>query len=813
MKDAALNLTASIRNRTFLGVAGTLIIVTIVTLLGFRHLVMKSLPVEEGTIRLAGLSGPVEMYRDRLGIPHVFAANDADMYFAMGVAHAQDRLWQMDMRRRYAQGRLAEILGPAAAPVDQAMRILHLDALADTIASRLSPASRAMLDAYARGVNAWMQHSRHELPVEFDILQYAPEAWTPAHSILLWRAFAWDLTNEWSIKLLLADMLHAVGDARTWSVFSISRDMTTETAAVLASYLPDAAGDFERNLATVYSATGHARIPAASNVWAIGAQRSSSGSPLLAADIQLAHGIPGAACLIHMASPGVNVAGVCLPGIPAVIMGSNTKVAWSIAVQPSDNADLFLEHISYRDSTFEYRGSFLPLIVRTDSIRVKDAPPIVSSSFATLHGPVINPPFGKPDAAQLIAAQSSITLSWTGFDTGDDFLAFDALHHAPTVDAASVAVSGIVAPALAFLLAPRSGPCVIAQAGTRPVRSGMSGLVPVPGWDGQHEWAGRTPPPAALAVTDEDPRKLILAGGMSGDAAPTAIQTLVATDQRASAIADLIASQASFKLRDVQLMQLDIRTPGAEPLRSAMLQALDGMPNRPQELTDVRGLLASWDLSQSAFTTASIIYNITVQHLARETFEDEMGAGIYRRFQQHPALLLSTMARLLGDTTTTWFDNVATVGVETRDNILRKALVMTVRDLQRRFGVGMHTWQWGMIHSVRFTHPLGGHAVPGKPETPGPFPLGGSNETLNGASFAFDHPFEVVGGPVARFSIDMVRPEECAVILSTGVSGQPFSPHYSDMTAMWLSGIPHQLLLKPTMAREQRWPLLSLLPR
>jgi penicillin amidase len=274
----------------------------------------------------------------------------------------------------------------------------------------------------------------------------------------------------------------------------------------------------------------------------------------------------------------------------------------------------------------------------------------------------------------------------------------------------------------------------------------------------------------------------------------------------------LLQSQVTFKLRDVQLMQLDIRSPGSAAIRDAMILALDGMPNRPQELTDLRALLAGWDLSQSAFQPGSAVYNIAMQHLARETFEDEMGPALFRRFSRSPDLVDNTLTRMFADTTITWFDNIGTPGVETRDNIIRKALVMTVRDLQRRFGNDMRAWKWGELHTIRFTHPLGAEAVLGAPVSPGPFPLGGNSETLNSATYRSDHPYEVAGGPVARFAIDMAAPDECATILSTGESGQPFSSHYSDMMPMWLNGIPHRLFINPAMAKTQRWRVFTLMP-
>jgi penicillin amidase len=275
----------------------------------------------------------------------------------------------------------------------------------------------------------------------------------------------------------------------------------------------------------------------------------------------------------------------------------------------------------------------------------------------------------------------------------------------------------------------------------------------------------------------------------------------------------MLRDQPSFTAADMRYLQMDAASPAAGPIRDEFVRALLRMPNRPIELTRVMNILAHWDLRMPASSVAAAIFNAAFVHACEETFADEMGPDRYRDYVFLSNVPLRVFPRLLADTAATWFDNVRTAGIETRDDILRKSVLMAMLDLTRRLGQDLNRWTWGALHHVTFRHPLGRRAPLDRLFDVGPFAIGGASTTVASGEYAIADPYDCIVGPTLRMVADMGCDDTLLVVLPTGQSGQPFSPHYADMAPRWLNGAYHHLIINPALFRRDRWERLELAPR
>ena len=444
-----------------------------------------SLPQVDGEIVVTGLGAPVTIVRDRWAIPHIEASSLLDASFALGFVHAQDRLWQMEFQRRLGAGRLAEILGAAALPSDRFMRTLGFYRLAEASLAHLEPDTVAWLQAYADGVNAFLQSRTGPLPPEFLILRHGElEPWRPADSLVWLRLMALDLATNYRDELArarLARRLSAEQIADIWPTYPESAPVTLvelaralpwdELAAVLPPAEPGGVG---------------------SNAWVVGPGRSTTGGALLANDPHLGLQAPGVWYLAHLETPGLELIGATLPGIPAVVLGHNGTIAWGFTNTGADTQDLFIERVDPEDPTrYLTPEGAAPFEVREERIRIAGAPPVALTVRATRHGPVISDLL--PDAAAF-GADRVVALAWSAL-TEDD-LALQALlgvGKARNWQQFVTALRDVGAPMQNIHYADTSGHIGFIAPGRVPIRRNGDGRWPVPGWTGEYDWQGWIP--------------------------------------------------------------------------------------------------------------------------------------------------------------------------------------------------------------------------------------------------------------------------------------------------------------------------------
>ncbi len=737
---------------------------------------------------LAGLDAPVEVWRDSLGVPHVWARGEADLFRAMGYVHAQDRLWQMELFRRVADGRMAEVLGPELVATDRFLRTVGMGRAAAANERILEPAERALMQAYADGVNAWIRGHRGPLPPEFVALRFRPEPWTVRNSLAIAKIMSWDLA-DWQLGLDLQAAADAVGPelARDlnpaypeWGVRITGTDAQWRgrTGGAAAPRPLPASGDARalRPVAGVAVPAIPARarellegvsIARASNSWVVGGARTESGKPILANDMHLALRAPSLWYLAGIHGGGIRAAGMTLPGVPVVVAGHTPRVAWGFTNAMVDDVDFFVEQTDPRDST-RYRtpGGWERFAVREETIRVKGARPVVHRVRTSRHGPVLSDV--EPRAGGRVMA-----MRWTAHDPSPEFRALMGMNRARSAGEFLAALRDFRSPHQNVVFADVDGTIGYWMGGRVPVRRSGVGLLPVPGWTGEGDWT-------RYLEWEEHPHVLDPAEGFvvtannrqAGADYPHHISSMWAEPYRALRIRQLVERGSGLTAADVARQQVDVVD--AHALRylpravAAARAAGDGAAARE---------LGAWNGEARTDSRAAALFYAWYEALRRRVGHDEFRGGrVYFPRSAMNAVLDSGGSR--------WVDDVATPAVETLDGLSAEAMREAVRE------VGAKTW--GDLHATRIEHPLGAVAALDRALglNIGPFPNRGSPNTVNVSPYGGQKPPFVSGyGPSQRHVVDMGDVDGAGgFVIPTGQSGIPFSPHYRDQTEMWREG-------------------------
>src|SRR5689334_17948259 len=552
-----------------LGTAFALIVTLGAGALFLRHLVVKSFPVTEGELAVPGLHSPVEVVRDEYGVPHIRASDEHDLMEAAGYVHAQDRLWQMDIIRRAGEGRLSEVLGKPTLDYDRLFRTLNLRAVADSIRARLHPETERALEAYADGVNAFIAGNRGRYPVEFDMLNYTPEPWTPEESILAGRLIAWELNLAWWTDMTYGEIAARVDAKKFAEIIPGYPDTIAPAAGSPAAAAPGkriAGADGMLRIARSYrDFFGLGSLEAGSNAWAVGPAKSLSGKPLLANDPHLAMPAPSRWYEIHLSAPGWNVAGVTIPGAPFVIIGHNDSLAWGLTNAMLDDADFYVEHVDSA-GTYAFEGARLPLRLREEKILIGRADSTTITVRSTIHGPIVSDVHpshlhAEPDSTRhdSAAAPSPIAMRWTGFDPSEELYGFYLMNKASGVRSFERGLREIGVPGQSVVYADVEGNIAVWTTGRVPIRGKGLPMIPQPGWTGESEWKGYVPfdqLPHSL-----NPREGFVASAnqrLAGKESPYYYSTLWEPPSRIIRIRQLLASAEKFSPADFRQFQQDV---------------------------------------------------------------------------------------------------------------------------------------------------------------------------------------------------------------------------------------------------------------
>jgi penicillin amidase len=738
----------------------------IVVAIGGYIWLRTSLPQVDGSITVAGLSSPVEIARDDRGVPTIRANSLNDAYFAMGFAHAQDRLFQMDLMRHVGAGRLAELVGAAGVPTDKLMRTLGLYRMAEQEAEAASPQLKPALDAYAAGVNAFLKQRHGALPLEYQLLRTAPEPWRPADSLVWGRIMALQLSANWREERLNRTLQEALPP----DLFQLLLPEAKSLAGLPTPWF------------------GHLNV--ASNNWVIGPQKSKSGAPLLANDPHLSLGAPSIWYLVHVVTPDREWTGGTSPGMPMIVIGASDRVAWGLTTTAGDNEDLFEEKpVDGNQKLYETPERSAPFETRRETIKVKGDSDVVFEVRATRHGPVVSDLDGDRKAHDPILALSA-TFMLPDDRTGDALL---SMNMARSADEFRSALADFSSPQQNVVFADREGHIGFVAAGRVPVRRKIfaSGLLPAPGWSGDYDWTGTVPFDQLPRSDDPGAGWIATANNkIVGDDYPHFIAGRWFDDGRYRRIATMLEAKPSFDVADVETMQMDtLSTPLRDLVRSWLPQVSGVDPV-------ITGMLQRWegraDLDRAEPSIATLWVSLTANRLLRKKL-----GGSYDDWWFWNDTVLRQM---LSDPK--W------CAPETCSALLNATLKEAILRLHAHFKLDAADWKWGMLHRLHFRHPVFSN-VPLLDDRLDPnLATDGDMYTVNrGVPVENSDTLEFsdVHGPTMRIVVDLADPMKAEVTLAGGQSGNPLSDYYADWLLDWRDGryrtivqpSVHRLTLKP----------------
>ena len=798
--------------KIFIGIIGMIFFVAVVVLFLGVHLIKKSIPQTTGTLSCNGIQSPVKIYRDAFGVPHIFAQNDADLFFAMGYVTAQDRLWQMDINRRAAMGTLSEIFGSRTLEIDRLIRTAGIPKIANELAQNISPKSKQILNAYAAGVNSFIEQNQDRLPNEFVLLQYKPQPWTVEHSLAYQRLMAWSLEMAWRVDPVFGSLVEKVGAEKTRE---LRLDYPPGALTIMKSHyvqfyqLQDQLNKVAHQLTDL---VGFAGSGFGSNSWVISGEKSVTGKPMLANDPHLTLQCPSLWYEIHLSAPGIDCYGVSLPGIPGIVIGRNQIIAWGLTNVMADGCDFFIEKMNEDNpSLYLYQGKWHEVTTIAEDIPVKDQSPVNLNISYTHQGPIIS------DLHPALKSSSqAISMKWNGLMISDETYANYKIMKAQTWDDFTAGLQDFSVPAQNYIYADTAGNIGYYCAGSIPIRRRGKGLIPQPGWNKNFEWKNYIPFRQLPHLFNPAEEMIITANNkVIDDNYPYFITTYWEPPYRAQRIRELLSWKKKFSIDDFKLFQSDQYSIHSRSLMPIILDVLPKFEQKTKLRTYFCQTLQNWNYNLSADAVAPAIFEVFLSMLFKNIFTDEMGDSLYQSFVELPNIPIRITDNLLATGNSSWFDNIHTPGTtETMTDIILLSLEDTFDYLKTHCGETIYHWRWGNLHAVNFDHVLGKTSPLNIFFNIGSFPAGGSCTSVNNASYMLNkNDFQVVVGSSMRQIADLsTGPYKSLIVITTGQSGHPLDKHYKDQTQLWLNGEYHEAIIDSLRICNSGFDLLILEP-
>ncbi|WP_433259085.1 penicillin acylase family protein [Streptosporangium sp. CA-135522] len=805
--------------------------------------VRASFPQLAGELKVDGLTGKVTVYRDKTGIPHIYADSPDDLFLAQGYVHAQDRFFEMDFRRHVTAGRLSEMFGSATLSEDKAIRTMGWRKVAEAELPTLGEQTRRYLDAYAKGVNSWLdQHPGFAgRSLEYAVLKltnfgYEPEPWTPVDSLAWLKAMAWDLRSNMSDEIgraLAASRLPRERVEQLWPGYPFDTHQPIVTQGMFTSHgfdqtaepddgtprKPDKTATRVDTGALTRAAETMRAVPSlmgdpkggngiGSNSWVVGGRHTISGKPLLSNDPHLSAGMPsvwyqaGLHCRTRSAQCPFDVTGFTFSGVPGVIIGHNNAIAWGFTNLGPDVADLYLERV--KDDSYLFMGAWKPLTTRIETIKVAGGDPVRLKVRETMHGPILSDVMENvkdtlPGAATAFQERAdAVALKWTALEPGRSADAIFALDVAQDWQQFRAAASRFEVPAQNLIYADTRGNIGYQAPGRIPVRTRGDGTWPVPGWTGEYSWQSVIPFDDLPSVYNPPEGYIVTANNavIDPERYPSVLTKDWAYGYRSQRILDRLRGELKDGKVDAATMskiQEDTHNGFAQFLvPKLMTLKVAGASG------DARELLDDWDYSQGAGSSPAMYFNAVWRHLLIETFNDDLPQDAWPTGGDR---WFEVVRVLLDNPDDPFWDDIRTPAKETRDDMLRRAMAGAYDELSARLGPDPRSWHWGDLHALTLTNQTFGTSGIAPIEwlfNRGPLPVGGSDDAVNAAGWDVQQDYAVSWLPSMRMVVDMSNLDGSQWINLTGASGHAFHDNYWDQAPLWANG-----RTVPMLAREE----------
>ena len=744
-------------------------------------------PQRSGTLTLSRLNAPVSVRYDERGVPHIRAKNEADLYRALGYVHAQDRLFQMEMVRRLAQGELAEILGPKLLDSDRLFRTLGIRAHAQATAAQLDPNSPSVkaLTAYLDGINQYQD--THPAPMEFDLLKIPTRPFTAKDTLAVSGYLAYSFSAAFRTEPVLTYVRDQLGPDYLnvfdleWNAQGVIKPAATTALKPRDWQQLDKIAQLSQQ---VLEAAG---LPAfeGSNAWAIAGSRTASGKPLLAGDPHIGYAAPSVWYEAHLSAPGFELYGHHQALNPMALLGHNQEFGWSLTMFQNDDLDLIAEASNPKKPTqIWYQGQWVELQSRVETIQVRGAKAVQLTLRRSPHGPIITDAF--PDSLD----DAPVAMWWAFLETDNPVLdSFYELNRANTLEKARSAASKIHAPGLNVVWANAEGNIAWWAAAKLPIRPDHVN----PGFilDGSTDEADKL---GFYRFSDnpqeENPARgyIVSANHQPKPRSGVPVPGYYNLYDRAQRLDERLRDDAIlWDLSNSQSVQLDSRSGYGQRVLEPLLPVLNSFITIPVERAMLESL-AAWDGSYTLNGITPTVFNQLLYQLAKGAMADEMGTVQFKNLLGTRALDFA-LARLAEDEDSPWWDNTDTPAVETRTDTLKLVWRATITHLKTTLGDNPTDWGWGKAHTLTHSHPLAAQKPLGWFFNIGPFEAPGGRETPNNFSYPIGPaPWAVSYGPSTRRLIDFADPAHALGINPVGQSGVLFDRHYKDQAKTFIKG-------------------------
>ncbi|WP_205856331.1 penicillin acylase family protein [Phytoactinopolyspora endophytica] len=815
----ALSVTAGV-------VVLALVAVTVFTVWSIR----RPYPEYDGTVELPRLSGEVEVIRDEHGIPHIYADSSEDLFRAQGYVHAQDRFWEMDVRRHATAGRLSELFGEDQVETDAFVRSMGWREVAKQELPLLEPETRRYLQAYADGVNAWLsERSGGDLAFAYTLLgvtggETTPYRWSAIDSLAWLKAMAWDLRGNIEDEIdrsLIAAELPLERVEQLYPLYDADVGAPIVDDRYLPSHVPEAIAGHDGEPVPLDEAEAVLRDAAdalraapsllgdgdgiGSNSWVVDGSHTESGAPVLANDPHLSPEMPSVWYQVGLHCRDVgpecpfDVTGFSFSGLPGVVIGHNGQIAWGFTNLGADVTDLYLEDV--QGDTYRIGDDRVPMQTREETIEVAGGEDVTITVRSTRHGPLIS---DHDDLMRDVGTRASVesaedapdpgegygvALQWTALEPGNTADAIFALNTAQDWESFRSAAALFDVPAQNLVYADVDGNIGYQAPGRIPVRSGGDGRYPVPGWTDEHEWVGYIPFEDLPTVFNPDDGMIVTANQpVTSDAYPFLLSADFDAGHRAGRIGELLgeatAGDGTVDVDSMAEIQMDSHSAAAEVLVPYLLE----LEAPAGYYGDGLRLLRDWDFAQKPESGAAAYFNAVWRHVLELTFHDELDED---QWPSGGGRWFEVMRGLLESPDDPYWDDVDTDRVETRDDILARAADRARDEMTQVQGKDASTWEWGRSHELTLVEPTFGTSGFGLIEglfNQGPASVGGGTSTVLATAWVPEDGYEVTWVPSMRMIVDLGDVDASRWVDLTGVSGHPYHEHYGDQTELWQSG-------------------------
>ena len=763
-----------------------------------HYLDRHSQPKYQGELGIAGLNHPVHVTWDSYAIPHVHAADEHDLFLSQGYLHAQERLWQMELSRRFLSGRMAEIFGDFALPwkelsthfrghtsvdFDYFVRLLGIRAAALASLTELAEAEQLRLRDYSRGVSAYIEQCGKKLPWEFRLLRHAPEPWRPEDTLTIAKGFAFLLSSALYTRLNLLAIADRLANEPA-KLRSLMPNYPDDAPTITRTLWRQASGLWQFTngiLATSeWHGAGHG-----SNNWAVAPQRSATGKAMLCNDPHLRMNLPSIWYLMHLKaeataqnSDGFEVWGAAIPGTPAIQLGHNRQIAWGVSAALCDDVEIYREKLHPLEPDRYLVGyQWHKLTSQREMISISAKRTVEKIIRHTRHGPVLSDFSGAPDAHEILS------LRWTAHEPSQELRSVYRVNRARDWREFLEALRDHGAPSLNFVYADRAGNIGYSLAGNIPRRAQAPTLLPLPGWEEKNDWSSYLPFDQLPRIYNPPEGVVATANNRIIDAAyPHHLSNFFEPPQRIRRIEQRLGASKTFTREALAAIQLDDVSLHARELIESVREDLAKLANQDPCVKDGARRLLSWDGKCGVDSVEAAIFHVFHHRLLVNLLAPDLGEEIFAAYVEILNLSIVPTDKILGDPNSLWFAG------SSRFEIIARSLREACAELEAAFGSDLEKWRWGGIHQLQMNHAFGRIGLLRKLLGIGPVEAPGDGMTVNLGFYRHSNPYMQTVGAALRFIVELGATPRSDFVLAAGQSGHATSRHYRDQFELWRAG-------------------------